>query len=944
MWEMDVTCKPMFPPPVCKRRLLLLFCLFSICGSSYAQTGGLKGFLIDPVDSSAISYATVAVFNTRDSSVITYGLSDKTGGFELGKLPLNTPLRLLVSHVLYMKHLDDFTLDTAGDRNLDTLFLWPKSNELPETVVTWEVPPIVVRNDTVEFNADAFVGRPGSLVEELLKRLPGVVIDASGNITVNGRTVKKITIDSKQFFSDDPVILLKNIPSNAIEKIQITEEKDERGRATNSGEVTINLTLKPAAKKSHFGKAYAGYGTGDRYEAGAIWNFFRDTFQLSVLGYGNNLSQTGFSFSDLYQMGGFNRSGYNSAVWYNDGRTELDGASFGGGRGITESSGGGFNLNYDIPQKLKLSSSYFLSYSNTDYWRSVYSQTYFNDSTLYSATENGQVTKFLNHSARVNLKWTPDTIHLFSLTPSFKAGTGKTDNFNHTTNAFSLDPLAENRIDNTIRNDNLELNFTNYAEWNMRLKDWEHEIGSTQTWNQREAEGSNTIFQSVYDFDSSLWDNELERQQSLTWRSGTTYSQYYSLQYIQYDSFQVSFFASYEISNQKNDVSVYDVTEQNPGELLIAPLSTRFRERRETTSFGPTIRWYTKKGSFYGSLAYKYLDINLENELNANRIQRYFSLFRPYLNYSYRTKSSTTDISYYIDMEIPQSWQLLDLVDNTNPNRLSIGNPFLKPARKHEMRFFVRNSNATKKQGLSTNGRISYRENAVVTETYYDELGRQITRPVNLDKQYGNLSAFLSLSLYKSIQTTKEWKHSPRVGGYLSGSKSWSPVNGTLYVSESVWTSPSLGYALNKKDYFDASVSYDPSLSYSRLKGLSDWNAGLSHTVNLEIWWAPLDKYWVEAKCIYTRQVFLDGSVPGSGFTLLNAAFTRLVLKENRGQIRLSVFDALGQNQVLSRTATVNKLEESRSNAVTRYVMLGFVYNFNSFTSKGRQKRGFEFW
>ncbi|MDX5321292.1 MAG: carboxypeptidase-like regulatory domain-containing protein, partial [Bacteroidota bacterium] len=362
------------------RTVLFLFssCIFFL---SKAQTGSIGGRLLDST-LSPVSYASVAIFDVRDSSVINFGLSDDRGDFELRGIPLGIPTRLLVSHILYHPYLKNIRLDTAGKLELDTITLHEKSNELTESVITWEAPPIVIRNDTVEFNADAFIGRPGSVVEDLLKKIPGVSIDENGVITYNGRKVSKITIDSKDFFANDPVILLKNIPAKAIDKVQVSKEKDDRGIETDNGEVSINLTLKHWAKKSHFGKAYAGYGTNGRYEAGGLWNLMRDTLQISFIGFGNNLSQAGFSFSDLYQMGGFNRSGISRYTMYSDGRIEANGLNMGGGNGISEAGAAGFNLNYDIPSKLKLNTAYFFGISETNYIEDIQTLRYLGDSTL----------------------------------------------------------------------------------------------------------------------------------------------------------------------------------------------------------------------------------------------------------------------------------------------------------------------------------------------------------------------------------------------------------------------------------------------------------------------------------------------------------------------------------------------------------------------------------
>ncbi|MCH5689908.1 hypothetical protein LWM68_40175 [Niabella sp. W65] len=199
------------------------------------------------------------------------------------------------------------------DIDLGVITLHPAATQLDEVLVIAERPPMVIRRDTVEFNANAFKTLPNAMVEDLLKKLPGVQVDKQGNIMVNGKRVNRILVDGKNFFGSDPKMASRNLPSNVIDKIQVTDDKDElleRGddNLNNVGKV-INLTFKKGVKKGLFGKAYGGGGSGingGRYEGGAIANMFRDTLQVSLLGYTNNLNRPGFGWSDLMQTGGFN--------------------------------------------------------------------------------------------------------------------------------------------------------------------------------------------------------------------------------------------------------------------------------------------------------------------------------------------------------------------------------------------------------------------------------------------------------------------------------------------------------------------------------------------------------------------------------------------------------------------------------------------------------------
>ncbi|HCS19951.1 MAG TPA: hypothetical protein DIW47_05215 [Bacteroidetes bacterium] len=915
---------------------ILFFCLPMLL---VAQKGSVSGYITDSLNV-PVSYATVAVFDLRDSSIVNFGLSDDGGGFELKSLPPGIPLRLLVSHVLYHPSVKNFRLDSAENKKLDTLMVSAKDNQLTETVITWEAPPIVVRNDTIEFNADAFIGRPGSAVEELLKRIPGVEIGEDGQITYNGRNVSKITIDSKQFFGDDPVILMKNIPAKAIQKVQITEEKDERGRATETGDVSINLTLKHWAKKSHFGKAYAGYGTDQRYESGVMWNFLRDTLQISLVGYGNNLSQSGFSYSELYRMGGYNRSGVNY-ISFSDNSMSINGASFGGGKGITESGGGGFNLNYDIPRKWSVSTSYFLGLSRTSYEQVRNSQRNFGDTILSTGTINTEFANNNSHSFNAKFRWTPDTINMFTWRPNLAINGGKEDNELQNNNSYSYlasQTLIGNQLDNTINGIDAGSNFN----WDMSLKKWEYEVFSEQIYKDESGLGVNRI--RIESFTDTATYSESNYQERELESKGMVFNNYAVIRYKVNDSLSFRFSPSINHTNAFKRVMVYEQDSTLSEDVLLPGLSTRFQEKRSSYSAKFSLSKRVGKSRFYAGMSVHHADLELDNELSQSSVDRIFSYPELNLSYTRRSPTSYMDIDYSYSMELPNSTQLIDLVDNSDPNSIRTGNPCLNPEKYHELSTWARMGNSAGTHSLQWNARASVTRNGIINENFFDESGRSVTRPVNLAPHELKTYIGTGFNFTFSKESSKKWKHTPGLHVWGNMSQSWQYLNFSSYPFVSYNLSPGISYGIIKKDYFDARVSYRPSFSNSQTLGLSGPIINRYVSLSAELWWAPFEKYWIEAKGTHTRQTSSNPGVDPREFTLVNVAFTRLILKDNRGQLRLSVFDLLNQNRAISQYATGNYVETSISNAVTRYVMLSFVYNYNSFQKKGRQQRGFSFW
>jgi len=236
------------------KQIFCILFLFLYCGFSFAQKGSISGQVMDTAQHRQISLATITVFTAADTSVITYRLSNENGAFKIQGLPLDKALRFIVSYSGYAAYRQEFTLSAShSDLHFDSIVMTASSKQLDEVVVMAERPPVVIKNDTIEFNASSFKTLPNALVEDLLKKLPGVQVDKDGNITVNGKPVSRMLVDGKNFFGSDPKMATRNLPANIIDKVQVTDDKEELLRSgdnniNNVGKV-VNITLKKGLKK-----------------------------------------------------------------------------------------------------------------------------------------------------------------------------------------------------------------------------------------------------------------------------------------------------------------------------------------------------------------------------------------------------------------------------------------------------------------------------------------------------------------------------------------------------------------------------------------------------------------------------------------------------------------------------------------------------------------------
>ncbi|MBN9570275.1 MAG: carboxypeptidase regulatory-like domain-containing protein [Alphaproteobacteria bacterium] len=209
------------------KKLLLFLLVTSFSLSAFSQ-GSVKGKLLDSANKQPLALATVTVFKAADTAIVTYRLSSPDGDFRVPGLPLGIPLRMVVSFSGYGVYRHEFTATSDTPViDLGNVYLEPNATSLDEVLVVSERPPVTIKKDTIEFNASAFKTLPNALVEDLLKKLPGVQVDADGNITVNGKPVNRLLVDGKAFFGDDPKMATRNLPANVIDKVQVADDKDE---------------------------------------------------------------------------------------------------------------------------------------------------------------------------------------------------------------------------------------------------------------------------------------------------------------------------------------------------------------------------------------------------------------------------------------------------------------------------------------------------------------------------------------------------------------------------------------------------------------------------------------------------------------------------------------------------------------------------------------------
>lgn len=912
-----------------KNILTLCFTLLLFVSSAFSQ-GSIRGKLVDSSGKNALGLATVTVFRAADTALITYRLSNPEGEFKVPGLPLNTACRLVVSYSGFEAFRKEFTLTSSEPLDMGTINMLTTSKSLDEIIVMAERPPVTVRKDTIEFNASSFRTLPTHLVEDLLRKLPGVQVDRDGNITANGKRVNRIMVDGKSFFGDDPKMATRNLPANVIEKVQVTDDKDEIARnsdgdLSNVGQV-INLTLKKGVKKGWFGKLYGGAGTNERYEAGGIANIYRDTMQLSVLAFSNNINRSGFSFKEIQDIGGFNRSGANSIMIMSRGGQQgfaINGISFGGlDAGIARTTGGGFNLNHAPNKKNSLFLQYFLGNTRNTVEQLTNVQQFFNDTsvTTLTNTDNNRMAQTHNVGAGANLK--PDTLTDISFRSAYAYSTNA-DNIAariHVTNN-KLGPVS-NGIGsqlNKVYNNNYNHSFTltrRFRAKKGRTLNLSHFLTYTSNLQRYITEAEN---QYAYPFPYERDFAQLRRQDlpSLNLNTNVNFSEPLS------KKLTFRFNNQYQFINDQQDIAIYNQDGNAKYELPDFAQAKGFERNQHRVNSYVGLSYKIKQATLSAGVngLWQAIHNNFKNVTSPVNTSLFNVL--PSLSFNWKQLSAQFNQS----VMAPSVANLTPVPDSTNPFYIRYGNPYLKPAKRTS--FYLNNFVFLQGTGTSFNFFVngSFTDNDVVLKKTVAANGVQTTMPVNAS---GTVNFYGSVGYGREFKNKQKFIFSFRFSPYVNYDRRKLIVNNNVSTASSLQFGPNFNLSFNWNDKVEMRPLYSPGISRTSYTDPNFKNLkAITHYLENElIVRLPAKLVW-ETNVAYRFNSEVAPGLPKENL-LWNAAVTLLMLKDDVGMLKLSVFDIMNRNNGFYRFTRENGITDQRTNVLQRYGALTFTYNIRN--------------
>lgn len=949
------------------------------------------GRLVDATDTTAtLVEASVKLMKAdKDSSFVAGTTADIDGRWTFDNVGEGHYV-VKFSYVGYADRTVKVAVGADGrDVNLGRLELTPNTVLLKEAVVKGIKTPITVKEDTIEYNADSYKTQANAVVEDLLKRLPGVEVGTDGKITANGKEVKKILVDGKEFFSDDPTVASKNIPANMVNKLQVVDRKSDLARLTGvddgDDETVINLTVKKGMNNGWFGTVSAGYGTDDRYAANLNANYFRNGNQLTVIGGGNNTNNLGFT------DGGASRF-----------------QRFGGSRGITTSQVAGINFSVgtngsqrEDEEKLRVGGDVMYSHSDRDTWQSTARQYLFQDSTSYYNSASSSRDKGHNLRGDFRLRWRIDTLSTLEFRPNFQLNFSKSAKSDSSmTRAGNLAQSPVNSSFSTYNNDGKSYEFGGELVFNHKFKSHPGRSYSAQVrYNYSKVnEDGNTYTQNRYYLksDSTETIDQIYSNDRQTNGIGGRLSWTEPLGNIKNARFlQFSYRGNYRYSTANK--MVYDITRQDAvppvtgdgydnltlmsvlnspnmrkaigneygsyvltdGQLLSTVLgielgpelgrdlnmdqSNDFSNKYFDQSFEVGFRQVRKQYNLDLGLSLNSAMSSSEDRMNSARniASHWVWTVAPHARFRYRfTRTRSLSFDYRMRSSQPSLTQLQPVADVSNPLNIVVGNPELKPTFTHRINLRFNDFNQEAQRSIMGMLGVNFAQNSIISTVNYDSsTGGRTTTYTNVN---GVWDAFGMGMLSLPFTGNKSFSFTSHLFGRFSQTVGYNNNEYNRSQTFSINYSPGLAY---RTDLFDLEIRprYNLQTTHNSVQTAVSNNRNI-HTYGGQFngtYSAPF------GLVLSTDLSYSATSGYSAGYDtkqwIWNGSIAYQFLKDKKASVMLSVYDILGQRKNVNRNVTASYIEDAIYNSLGRYGMLTITYRFSSF-KKGQEPdtdRGF---
>ncbi|MBQ5663978.1 MAG: TonB-dependent receptor [Bacteroidaceae bacterium] len=937
--------------------LLLSVMIFAVSAdgqtTSKKKVGYVSGTIIGEGEKESLPNAAIQLFTMPDTVFKVGGASDLEGAFSISTEAGNYLMR--ISYVGFHTQERLVKITAKKTNNLGIIELKPDIVALKEALVTAEVPPVTMSEDTMVYNSAAFRVPAGSMLEELLKKYPGVEISDDGTIKVNGKTVNRILMKGKDFFGTDKNMALKNIPAEVVDRVKFYDKDSDFKRVTGiddgEEEAVLDLQMKRGADKGWFGNTDVAYGSHDRYSAKNTTSNFTDKSQMSLILSANNIGDRGFrggggSGLVASKMGGFNFATRSDKV----------------------ETGGNVRFNHrDTDAKSLSSSEYFMTAGNAN---------------QYSTSNNSSFSRSSNINADFRVEWKLDTLTNIIFRPSLSYSTS--DSWSKNSSAtFNADPferrgytrslfgevpegfedIAINQNMNESMSGSKSRSANATLQINRRLGKVGRNITLDGSFGYSDSESENISNNVVTYFRESAGKGYTRKRYSSTpserWNYSTRVS--YTEPLSKIANLQLSYRFNYSNNSSDRSTYVFDNLDYDLNSLMNSnyhfpalpldyeqyksdSLSQYSSYRNMNHEVNAMVRFVTEKMNLsvgaswlpqHSRMKYDYLGLDTVLKRTVNN-------FSPNIRLRYKwSKSTTLNVMYRGSTSQPSMTDLLDVTDDSNPLNITQGNPGLKPSFTNNMNAFFNTYNPDAQRGISANLRFSNTLNSISRKVTYDEVtGGRTTRPENINGNW-NVNGGFNFNSAIPANTKFTYSTSTNVGfnhgvAYISMMNKNSVKNTikTTNISENLKG----GY---RNDWFE--MTLNGSLRYANSvneqqpqQNLETYDFSYGPSTNILLPWFNIRLYsdiYMSSRRGYSDPAFNTNEL------LWNAQVSASFLKKNALTVSFQVFDILHEQSNVSRNISATMRSDTQNNAIHSYCMFHVIYKFNQMGDKNTRSQ-----
>ncbi len=951
-----------------KYHLFLLTLLLSLSTIVTAQTRRISGTVVDKDSKEGLMFATFQLLKP-DSTFVTGGTTDDAGTFST-HAPADGSYLLKFTNVGYKPLVKSVSVRDSADVHLGTLTMTADAIVLKGVTATGYATKVTVKEDTFQYNASAYRTPEGSTIEELVKKLPGAEVSDDGTIKINGKEVKKILVDGKEFMTGDTKTALKNLPNSIVDRIKAYDERSDLSRITGiddgNEQTVLDFGLKQGMNKGMFANVDLSIGTHHRYSERLMAAYFRSRSRIMLFGSANNTNDMGFPGGGGRGRFGANRNGLNAAKM------------------------AGLNYNYENKGKLKLDASLRWNHSNGDIWSLTSMENFTSTIGSFSNSLSQRYTRGNSWDGRMRLEWTPDSMTNIMFRPSFTLSTSDATtrqtsaSYNDDPYSYVDDPLSDESIEqmaesglmvNTQRNRGITYGKTQSGnamlQYNRKLNTKGRNITFRTDWSVGRNDSKSLSTNDVHLFmvktalglDSTYQTHRFNVTPQRNWSYAlqATYSEpiakamFLQLSYKYQYRFTKSDRATYDFSQEGPDFSAgFSPQYRDWGSLLNRlpypytdyrddQLSRYSEYRNYTHDIQLMYRWIQPKFQLNAGVMLQPQNSKFIQEYRGIHIDTLRHVFNwsPTFDFRYRfSKVSNLRINYRGSSSQPSMTDLLDIVDDSDPLNITRGNPGLKPSFTNNFRLFYNDYKQSHQRAIMTFVNFQQTRNSIGTRVEYDEsTGGRTTMPVNINGNWNLRGAFMYNFSVDSIGrwnvntfTDAAYEHNV---GFLALDRTSSSQRNTTRVT-------TIGERLSTSWRGDKlEIDLNGSLTYTHARNklqsrsnLDTWQFSYGVNINYTLPWGSSLSTDIHEN---SRRGYADNSM-NTNELVWNAQLSHSFLKGNALTVMLQWYDILHKQSNFSRSINAMRRSDTQYNSINSYAMIHVIWRFNSFGGKGARQ------